>query len=82
MKKVTVLTNGVTGIVLLARTFHKEIGTYEEHYINSDFDFTVKLSNGEIDMTTEIAQDYEARPSSVTSDRIDIVAKTFRKHNT
>ena len=79
MKKTTALTIGVTGIVLQARTFHQEIGTYQEHYINENYNFTVKLSNGEMDMALEIAMDYEARPSSVTSDRIDIVAGTFRK---
>ena len=79
MKKTTANTNGVTGIILRARTYHHEIGTYQEHYINEGYGFTVKLSNGEIDMPLDIVQDYEARPSSVTSDRIDIVAKTFRK---
>jgi len=30
-------------------------------------------------MSIEIAQDYEARPSSVTYDRYEIVTDTFRK---
>jgi len=72
-------TNGVKGINYLARTINPEIGSYREHFINGDYDFRVKLSNGEIVMSIEIAQDYEARPSSVTFDRYQTVADTFRK---
>ena len=79
MKKTNAHTNGVTGVTFLARTINPEIGSYEEHYINESFNFTVKLSNGAINMSIEVAQDYEARPSSVTFDRYEIVAKTFRK---
>jgi hypothetical protein len=79
MVKTTGHTNGVRGITFLARSIKPEIGSYQEHYINESFVFSVKLSNGEIDMSLEVAQDYEARPSSVTSDRVEIVAKTFRK---
>ena len=71
-------TNGVTGMTFLAHTINPEIGYYQQHYINESFNFTVILSNGEIDMTLEIVQDYEARPSSVTFDRYLIVANTFR----
>ena len=72
-------TNGVKGITYLAQTINPEIGSYQEHFINGDYDFTVKLSNGKIDMSIEIAQDYEARPSSVTYDRYETVADTFRE---
>jgi len=72
-------TNGVKGITYLAQTINPEIGNYQEHFINDNYDLTVKLSNGEIDMSIEIAQDYEARPSSVTYDRYKTVADTFRK---
>ena len=72
-------TNGVKGITYLAWTINPEIGSYQEHFINDNYDLTVKLSNGEIDMSIEIAQDYEARPSSVTFDRYETVANTFRK---
>ena len=72
-------TNGVKGITYLAWTINPEIGSYQEHFINHNYNLTVKLSNGEIDMSIEIAQDYEARPSSVTFDRYETVANTFRK---
>ena len=78
MKKTNEHTNGVTGVTFLAQTIHPEIGSYQQHYINESFNFTVILSNGAIDMTLEIVQDYEARPSSVTFDRYLVVANTFR----
>jgi len=79
MRKSNSHTNGVKGITYLAWTINPEIGSYQEHFINDNYDLTVKLSNGEIDMSIEIAQDYEARPSSVTFDRYETVANTFRK---
>ena len=79
MKKTDACTNGVIGVTFLAQTANPEIGSYVEHYINDNYNFTVKLSNGTIDMTIRDAQDYEARPSSLTSDRVVIIAKTFIK---
>jgi hypothetical protein len=79
MKKTDVYINAVKGVAHLAWTNNPEIGLYQEHYLNDSFNFSVKLTNGVIDMSIEIVQDYEARPSSVTSDRIDTVVQTFRK---
>ncbi len=79
MKKTNAYTNGVKGIIFLAHTINPEIGSYQEHFINGSFEFTVKLTNGTINLTLEDAQDYEARPSSVTFDRYQKIAKTFRK---
>lgn len=70
---------GVIGVTSLVRTVNPEIGSYQEHYTNEDFGFSVRLSNGAINMSIEIAQDYEAQPSSVTSDRVERVANTYRK---
>ena len=79
MKKTDANSNGVKGIIFLAQKVNPEIGSYQEHFINECFNFTVKLSNGTINMSLEDAQDYEARPSSVTFDRFEKVAKTFKK---
>jgi len=79
MKKTDVYINAVKGVAHLAWTNNPEIGFYQEHYLNDSFNFSVKLTNGIINMSIEIVQDYEARPSSVTSDRIDTVVQTFRK---
>lgn len=67
------------GITNLARSINPEIGNYVEHYINEMFGISVKLSNGAINMTVEIAQDFEANPNSIDSTRIENVSKTFRK---
>jgi hypothetical protein len=70
--------NGVIGVTNLARNVNPDIGYYQEHYINEGFGFSVRLSNGAINMSIEVAQDFEAHQSSVTPDRVEIVAKTFR----
>lgn len=67
------------GITNLARSINPEIGNYVEHYINEMFGISVKLSNGAINMTVEIAQDFEAHPNSIDSTRIENISKTFRK---
>jgi hypothetical protein len=82
MTKTDKYRNGVISVTGLARTVNPEIGSYIEHYINlinEGFGFSVKLSNGAINMSIEVAQDYEAQPISVTPERIEKVAATFRK---
>jgi hypothetical protein len=79
MTKTDKYRNGVISVTGLARIVNPEIGSYIEHYINEGFGFSVKLSNGAINMSIEVAQDYEAQPSSVTPERIEKVATTFRK---
>ena len=64
-------------VVGLAMKHNPEIGHYQEHFINESFGFSVRLSNGMLNMSQEVAQDYEAQPSSVTQDRIERVANTF-----
>ncbi|MBP1631403.1 MAG: hypothetical protein H6Q15_2296 [Bacteroidetes bacterium] len=79
MTKTDKYKSGVIGVTSLARTVNPEIGSYQEHFITDNFGFAVKLYNGAINMSMEVAQDYEAQPSSATTDRIENVAKTFRK---
>lgn len=79
MTKTDKYTRGVMGVTLLAKGTNPEIGSYVEHFVNDGFGFSVKLSNGAINMSIEVAQDFEAQPGSVTIDRIESVAKTFRK---
>lgn len=79
MTKTTQYQGGVRAVTSLARALNPEIGDYQEHFINESLGFSVRLSNGAINMSVEVAQDYEAQPSSVTQDRIERVAKTFRR---
>ena len=52
-------------VTSLARTLNPKIGDYQELFINEDFGFSIRLSNGSINISLEVAQDYEAQPSSV-----------------
>lgn len=79
MQKTTNNTSGVMGVLGLARQLNPVIGSYQEHYINEGFGYTVKVSNGGVRMSVEIAQDYEAMPSSVTLERVKPVADSFVK---
>ena len=79
MQKTTQYQRAVIGITNLARSINPEIGNYVEHYNNEMFGISVKLSNGSINMTIEIAQDFEANPNSIDSIRIENLSKTFRK---
>ena len=69
--------SGVIAITNLARIINPRIGTYQEHFLNERFGYTVRLSNGRIEMSSNVAHDYEVQPSSINSDQIDKVAGTF-----
>jgi hypothetical protein len=79
MQKTTQYQRGVMDITNLARSINPEIGNYVEHYINEMFGISVKLSNGAINVTVEIAQDFEINPGYVDLVRIENTAKSFRK---
>jgi len=79
MQKTTQYQMGVIGITNLAKVINPEIGNYVEHYINEMFGISVKLSNGAINMSVEIVQDFEANPNTIDSIRIEKVAKSFIK---
>ena len=78
MTKTTQYQSSVMAVTSLARTFNPEIGDYQEHFINEDFGFSIRLSNGSINISLEVAQDYEAQPISLTRDRIERVVNSFR----
>lgn len=68
---------GVRGIVNAARKYNPKIGSYQQHFISDRFTYIVKLSNGRLEMSTSIAQDYEILTSCVSDERIKKVAETF-----
>jgi hypothetical protein len=72
-------TNGVIGVISLAQRINTEIGFYQEHFYNENFNFTFRLSNGRLQMSIEVVQDYETQPSSVTQERVQRLAGTFMK---
>ncbi len=72
-------TAGVRAVVNSARVYNNEIGSYEMHIVDGNFNFAVKLSNGRVVMSPEIAQDMESGPQYVSPERIKAVAATFQK---
>lgn len=72
--------SGVIAVTNRARRMNPEIGSYEEHFVDENSGFTVRLNNGAINMSVEIAQDYEVLSWSVSPARIVHVAKTFKKN--
>ena len=73
--------NGVIGILHRAHVYNHEIGNYQEHLINEQFNFTVRLSNGIIFIPMTMAQDQEVQPSSISEDRIQRIANGFQCNN-
>jgi hypothetical protein len=79
MTKTEQYKTGVIGVIGLARIKNSEIGNYEEHFFNDSFKIVSRLTNGRIEMSVEVAQDYEHDPKSVTEERIQKVVDTFKK---
>lgn len=81
MEKTSQYSNGVRGILTRARRYNPEIGNHIEHFINERFSFTIRLSNGRIEMPMEMAQDLETMPSSITEDSIRNLSTRFQSKN-
>lgn len=81
MERTTQYSRGVRGILTRTRQYNTEIGNYMEHFINERFSFTVRLSNGRIEMPMEMAHDQETMPSSISEDRIQNIAQRFQNNN-
>lgn len=79
MVKTNANTAGVMGVTSLARNLNTQIGSYQEHFLNENFGYSVRLTNGAIRMSREIAEDFETMQSSVTDERVQRVAETYRK---
>lgn len=73
--------SGINSILNRARVYDNEIGNYCEHFINKRFSYTVRLTNGRIEIPMNMAQDQEKMPSSITEERIQVVAQKFVNDN-
>ncbi|MDE1206887.1 hypothetical protein [Tenacibaculum larymnensis] len=78
MTKTEMNKKGVIGITKQASLIDKNIGLYKEHFINEDFGYTVRLSNGAIEVPRKTAEDYEVQKGIVTPERIKKIAETYR----
>lgn len=71
---------GVIGITDLARNENPEIGEYIKHYIDDDINLKILLkNNGKINMSLELAQDFERDAVDINQFRIIQVANSFQK---
>lgn len=71
---------GVIGITDLARNVNPEIEEYIKHCIHDDFNLLVLLkNNGKINMSLELAQDFEKNAVNINQFRIIQVANSFQK---
>jgi hypothetical protein len=71
---------GAIGVLSRARKFNPSIGSYQGHFINEQFNFTVKLSNGRIVIPMTMAKNQEVQPSSISVQRIHRVANWFQNN--
>ena len=61
----------------ILRQYNSAIGSYEKSIMNSDFNYSVKLSNGRIEIEDNLVSDHESDSSLITSDRYKIAASKF-----
>lgn len=81
MQETTDNKDGIISIIERAQFYNLEIGYYVEHFINDNFKYVVRLSNGRIIIPLGMAQDQEVQPESISEDRIQNVAKSFENNN-
>jgi hypothetical protein len=59
------------------RRYNSEIGDYDKSMMNMNFDYSVKLTNGNIQISQELVYDYERAKQAITEDRYQIAATRF-----
>lgn len=80
MRETKTNISGVIGITDLARNVNPEIGEYIKHWIDDNFNLLVLLkNNGKINMSLELAQDFERDAVNINQFRIIQVANSFQR---
>lgn len=59
------------------RRYNAAIGSYEKSVYTTDFDYSVKLSNGRIRLPEELIDDYGNNPALITANRYQAAASRF-----
>jgi hypothetical protein len=67
----------IIGILGRLRDYNTSIGNYERSVLNSEFQYSVQLTNGRILLSEEIVYDYEKNPTSVSGDRFESHSRRF-----
>ncbi|RSC92587.1 hypothetical protein [Tenacibaculum singaporense] len=75
MTKTEEYKSSVISLVNLSRSYNEKIGIYQEHFINENFTFSVRLDNNTaIKISRTLAQDYEKLPSILTEEDLIEIA--------
>ena len=61
----------------ILRQYNSAIGSYDKSIMNSDFNYSVKLSNGRIEIVDNLVSDHEKDSSSITPERYKVAASKF-----
>lgn len=69
--------NSIRTLTRLAAEMNPAIGTYESHYLNKDIGFTVKLSNGTIEIPVDLASAYEKNREEFNPHKLRKVALSY-----
>jgi hypothetical protein len=59
------------------RPYNPAFGSYERSMLNLDFNYSVKLSNGRIEIAKELIDDFESNPSYISVDRLKAASSKF-----
>jgi hypothetical protein len=73
--------SGINAVLLRARIYNSEIGNYQEHFIDDNFNYAIRLSNGRITIPITMAQDQEKMPISINEERIQTITNNFINTN-
>lgn len=80
MTESTEYQSAVSELVNKARIYNSDLGFYEKHYLNENFNFSVKLSNNYgVKISRILAQDYSRMPSILTEEDLKAIANSAWK---
>ncbi len=80
MHKTTEYTSTIIEMTDLARTFNPNLGSYVEHFLNDDFNYSVRLNNNfGIKISRTLVQDFSAMPSVLKESDIIKIAESAWK---
>ena len=72
--------SSVIKLIRLSKKFNENIGEYVEHYINQDFNYSVRLNNNTgVKVSRILAQDYEKMPNILTEEDLVRIANSLWK---
>lgn len=71
---------GVLNIIARIKNYNPTVGEYVSHYMTSDMEFLIQLTNGSLKLPPEVAHSQEVFPALVPEAWIIEIEKTFVKN--